>query len=135
MNYPMREADFVKVAKALADPTRYRMLQELRRAAELTCSCMCSRFPLSQPTISHHIKTLEEAGLITVRREGQFHVLCVNEPLLRAFTADLSPSGETDHPGVMKPAAARASGAPKAPARTSAKPAAGRKPKSRKALS
>lgn len=85
----MREADFVKVAKALADPTRYRMLQELRRAEELTCSCMCNRFSLSQPTISHHIKTLEESGLITIRRQGQFHILKVNEALLKAFVSDL----------------------------------------------
>lgn len=101
----MREADFVKVAKALADPTRYRMLQELRRAAELTCSCMCNRFPLSQPTISHHIKTLEEAGLITVRREGQYHVLCVNEELLRAFVDDLNPSETPREVQISHPAA------------------------------
>lgn len=86
----MLEADLVKVAKALADPTRYRMLQELRRAGELTCSCLCDRFPLSQPTISHHIKTLEEAGLLRVRKDGPFHVLTVNEALLASFVKDLA---------------------------------------------
>lgn len=89
----MLEADFVKVAKALSDPTRYRMLQELRRAGELTCSCMCKCFPLSQPTISHHIKTLEEAGLISTRKDGPYHVLTVNETLLAAFTKDLAEPG------------------------------------------
>lgn len=98
----MLEADFVKVAKALADPTRYRMLQDLRRAGELTCSCMCNRFPLSQPTISHHIKTLEEAGLIQIRKDGPYHVLTVNETLLTAFTRDLAEPGG-------RPAAAPAS--------------------------
>ncbi|MCC6676042.1 MAG: helix-turn-helix transcriptional regulator [Phycisphaerales bacterium] len=94
----MLEADFVKVAKALADPTRYRMLQELRRAGELTCSCMCKCFPLSQPTISHHIKTLEEAGLISTRKDGPYHVLTVNETLLAAFTKDLSEPGPEARP-------------------------------------
>jgi len=90
----MQEADFVKVAKALADPTRYRMLRELRDAGELTCSCMCDRFSLKQPTISHHIKTLEEAGLISIRKDGPYHVLTVNEALLSAFTRDLAtPNG------------------------------------------
>lgn len=89
----MLEADFVKVAKALSDPTRYRMLQELRRAGERTCSCMCKCFPLSQPTISHHIKTLEEAGLISTRKDGPYHVLTVNEDLLTAFTRALSEPG------------------------------------------
>lgn len=86
----MQEADFVKVAKALADPTRYRMLQEIRRGGERTCSCLCKCFPLSQPTISHHIKTLEEAGLISIRKDGPFHVLTANEELLAAFTGALA---------------------------------------------
>lgn len=82
----MRDADFVKVAKALADPTRFRMLQEIRSKGSLNCSQVCNCFPLSQPTISHHIKTLEAAGLITVRKEGQYHVLTACEARLSAFT-------------------------------------------------
>jgi DNA-binding transcriptional ArsR family regulator len=89
----MRDAPFVKIAKALADPTRHRMLRELRAKGELTCSGVCECFDLSQPTISHHIKTLEEAGLITVRRRGQFHVLTANEETLAAFASDLIPNG------------------------------------------
>ncbi len=82
----MRDADFVKVAKALADPTRFRMLQEIRGKGSLNCSQICGCFPLSQPTISHHVKTLESAGLITVRKEGQYHVLTACEARLAAFT-------------------------------------------------
>ncbi len=55
--------DFVKIAKALADPTRHRMLQEIRAKGELTCSQVCECFHQSQPTISHHVKTLEAAGV------------------------------------------------------------------------
>jgi DNA-binding transcriptional ArsR family regulator len=88
----MRDEPFVKIAKALADPTRHQMLRELRAAGELTCSAVCERFALAQPTISHHIKTLEEAGLIRVRRQGQFHVLTVDEKLLSEFARDLAPA-------------------------------------------
>jgi ArsR family transcriptional regulator len=87
----MRDADFVKIAKALADATRHRMLLELRAAGELTCSQICEKFPQSQPTISHHIKALAEAGLVKCRKEGQFHVISVDEELLSAFAADLTP--------------------------------------------
>ena len=89
----MRDEPFVKIAKALADPTRHQMLRELRAAGELTCSDVCERFPLSQPTISHHIKTLEEAGLIRVRRQGQFHILTVDEKTITEFARDLMPAG------------------------------------------
>lgn len=85
----MRDSQFVKVAKALADPTRLRMLQEIRVQQELTCSQVCERFDLSQPTISHHIKTLIEAGLLTCRKMGQFHVLAVDEQVLAGFAAEL----------------------------------------------
>ena len=87
----MRDAEFVKIAKALADATRHRMLLELRTAGELTCSQICEKFPLSQPTISHHIKTLAEAGLVNCRKEGQFHVISVVEDVLASFAADIAP--------------------------------------------
>src|SRR3954463_9572293 len=87
----MRDPEFVKIAKALADATRHRMLLEIRGAGELTCSQICEKFPQSQPTISHHIKTLAEAGLVKCRREGQFHVISVDEDLLGEFAADLNP--------------------------------------------
>jgi ArsR family transcriptional regulator, arsenate/arsenite/antimonite-responsive transcriptional repressor len=87
----MRDSQFVKIAKALADPTRHKLLQAVRAKGELTCSDICERFPLSQPTISHHIKTLAEAGLIHLRREGQFHVLTAVEAVLSEFAAHLAP--------------------------------------------
>ena len=90
---PMAESEFVKVAKALADPTRHEMVRALREHGELNCSAMCKLFPLSQPTISHHIKMLESAGLISVRREGQFHVLSLNASVVQTFVAELTGAG------------------------------------------
>lgn len=115
----MRDADFVKVAKALADPTRFRMLQEIRGKGSLNCSQICGCFPLSQPTISHHIKTLEAAGLITVRKEGQYHVLNACEVRLAAFTGAIegvelvTPNAPQTEPG-EKPEKARKAKAPAA---------------------
>lgn len=104
----MRDAEIVKIAKALADPTRLKMLQEIRDAGRLTCSQVCEKFTQSQPTISHHIKTLEGSGLIAVERQGQFHVLSVNEGLMAEFAAVLG-GGAAATGGSRKKAAKPAS--------------------------
>jgi ArsR family transcriptional regulator len=61
----------VDVLKALADPTRLRMVGVLRRAAEPVCICdFTAAFNLTQPTISHHMGKLRDAGLVEVTRRG-----------------------------------------------------------------
>jgi ArsR family transcriptional regulator len=67
------------------------MLSEIREHGELNCSQICERFALSQPTISHHIKTLAEAGILRMRKEGQYHVLSVDESMLSQFAAHIAP--------------------------------------------
>lgn len=83
----MTSEEFVAIAKALADPTRVKILQEIRTGddASMCCSEVCECFDLSQPTISHHVGTLEAAGLLKVKRLGQYRVLAVNEKLLGEF--------------------------------------------------
>jgi DNA-binding transcriptional ArsR family regulator len=61
----------IRVLKALAEPRRLHMIQELAAAGELTCGQIGARLPLAQPTISHHLKVLNDAGLLVVRREAQ----------------------------------------------------------------
>src|SRR5689334_7234016 len=87
----MRDADFVKIAKALADPTRHKILEKIRAAGSMTCSEVCDMSPRSQPTISHHLKTLHEAGLIKVRKAGLSHILTANETVFKGFAARLAP--------------------------------------------
>jgi ArsR family transcriptional regulator len=65
-----RHADIALSFKALGDPTRLAMLQMILEREEL-CACEIEpSFDLSQPTISHHLKQLREAGLITGERRG-----------------------------------------------------------------
>lgn len=87
----MRDEQFVKIAKALADPTRHRILRAIRESGELNCSQIWQRFGLSQPTISHHIRTLVEAGLVCCRREGTYHVMKADEAALEAFARSVAP--------------------------------------------
>jgi DNA-binding transcriptional ArsR family regulator len=61
--------DQTSVFRALADPTRRQILQDLREG-ELTAGDIASRFPISGPSISRHLTVLKSAGLITERRES-----------------------------------------------------------------
>jgi len=57
--------------KALGDPTRLRMLDLLAQQPEPLCVCdLTPRFSQNQPTISHHLKLLREAGLIAGEKQG-----------------------------------------------------------------
>ena len=61
----------VEVLKALADPTRLQMIGILKNSAEPICICdFTAAFDLSQPTISHHMAKLREAGLVDVSKAG-----------------------------------------------------------------
>lgn len=56
--------------KALAHPVRLRMVEMIRERGEV-CACEFEgHFDLTQPTLSHHLKALREAGLVASRREG-----------------------------------------------------------------
>lgn len=66
-----RQERLVQAFKALADPTRLEILRLLRAQAGPTCACdIVDHFDLAQPTISHHLKVLRDAGLLTQSRIG-----------------------------------------------------------------
>jgi ArsR family transcriptional regulator, arsenate/arsenite/antimonite-responsive transcriptional repressor len=56
--------------KALADPTRVAIVNSLSAADEVCVCNLTETFDLSQPTISHHLKILREAGLVESTRRG-----------------------------------------------------------------
>jgi ArsR family transcriptional regulator len=73
--YPDVERDratrMAGVAKALGDPVRVQLIDVLRRHAGKVCVCeLVPLFDLSQPTVSHHLKVLRQAGLVGAERQG-----------------------------------------------------------------
>src|ERR1700727_2426897 len=75
VGYPDVEGDqairMAEVAKALADPVRVQLVDVLRKHAGKVCVCeLVPLFDLSQPTVSHHLKVLREAGLVGSERRG-----------------------------------------------------------------
>jgi ArsR family transcriptional regulator len=80
----MNDRQLVKILKALADPTRFALVQAMDRApkGELSCGQLTELFDLAQPTISHHLKILGDAGLVHVRTDGQHHFFSIDRVAL-----------------------------------------------------
>lgn len=72
--------------KALADPHRFHLVEQIANAGcPLGCAQARASLAISPATLSHHIKELETAGIITVRREGKFHFLSLRAGVLEAL--------------------------------------------------
>jgi DNA-binding transcriptional ArsR family regulator len=72
--------------KALADPTRVRILNLLARNPEPICVCdIVAQFPLGQPAISHHLKILRETCFVHAERRGTFMHYSINRNCLNEF--------------------------------------------------
>ncbi len=74
---------------ALADPTRLRIVNLLARHEAL---CVCeieAAFDLGQPTISHHLRILRDAGIVKVERHGTWAYYSLHRPALKGVVGDL----------------------------------------------
>jgi ArsR family transcriptional regulator len=79
------------VAKALGDPIRMQLVDVLRKHAGKVCVCeLVPLFDLSQPTVSHHLKVLREAGIVGSERNGLWAYYYVNPEALEELGAWLS---------------------------------------------
>lgn len=85
----MDTKSLVKIAKALSDPNRLRLLQEISQASQVACAELFEVAPLSQPSMSHHIKALVDAGLVESRKEGRCVHLSVNPEKLKELESFL----------------------------------------------
>lgn len=78
------------IFKALADPHRFQLLLQISKAGcPLGCSQALATLPISAATLSHHIKELETAGLIDIRREGKFAYLSLRPGVLESVAVSL----------------------------------------------
>jgi ArsR family transcriptional regulator len=93
--YPDIERDqavqMATVAKALGDPVRLQLVDVLRQHAGKVCVCeLVPLFDLSQPTVSHHLKVLRDAGIVGSERVGLWAYYFVIPDALKELSAWLS---------------------------------------------
>jgi ArsR family transcriptional regulator len=68
----MERSQIEKISKALGDQTRLKIFEAISGGKCITCGEIVSMRGVTPATVSHHLKILNEAGLIACRREGQF---------------------------------------------------------------
>ncbi|MFL5907616.1 MAG: ArsR/SmtB family transcription factor [Solirubrobacterales bacterium] len=79
------------VSKALGDPIRMQLVDVLRKHAGKVCVCeLVPLFDLSQPTVSHHLKVLRQAGIVGSERRGLWAYYYVNPESLEELSTWLS---------------------------------------------
>ena len=86
-----RALRMAEVAKALGDPIRLQLVDVLRKHAGKVCVCeLVPLFDISQPTLSHHLKKLREAGIVDSERRGLWAYYYVVPDALEELTTWLS---------------------------------------------
>lgn len=86
----MDTKSLVKMAKSLSDPHRLRILQEIARGTKMGCADLFEFVPISQPSMSQHLKVLVDAGLVESHKEGRNMYLAVNPAKLQELESYLS---------------------------------------------
>jgi len=86
----MPQRQFRAINKAISDPQRYQILQFIAGKTRCTCADLRERCPITAATLSHHLKELESAGLITIARRGKFAHPSFRREVWKTYLAQLS---------------------------------------------
>lgn len=85
----LSKGQFDRIAKALADPRRFALLEAIASRDEYPCQRLCRDFPVTKATISHHLKELVRAGLVQGERHGVYIKYRARPDVLAAYSAEL----------------------------------------------
>jgi DNA-binding transcriptional ArsR family regulator len=99
-----------EIFKALSDPIRWDIVLQMASVDELACVALEDTLPVSKPTISYHIKTLYQAGLINVRKSGRNYFYSLRREVLHRLLDDLrelAPASDEDELAPSGPAGER----------------------------
>jgi ArsR family transcriptional regulator len=80
--------EFIKVMKALSDPNRVRLLKMLQKREMCVCEIQAA-LGIAQPTASKHLKILEDAGLVSRRKEGLWAYYSLTDGSRSPYAASL----------------------------------------------
>ena len=85
----LHQGQFERIAKALSDPRRFALLEQISAGKECPQANLCRMFPVTKATISHHLKELVQAGLVEAEKEGQYAHYRVCREVLKAYSDEL----------------------------------------------
>ncbi len=97
--FTLKENKIARYAKALAHPARVAILKLLIRKQACICGDIVDELPLSQSTVSQHLKELKEVGLIKGDIEGKTVCYCIDEKEWAIAETYLSQLFRSYHPG------------------------------------
>jgi ArsR family transcriptional regulator len=79
------QQQFDAIGRAISDPRRYAILHQIAAEPGLACGALEAHQHISAPTISHHLKELQEAGLIDIAREGRTASLFLRREVWKSY--------------------------------------------------
>ncbi|MBL8232854.1 MAG: helix-turn-helix transcriptional regulator [Bryobacterales bacterium] len=85
----MDTSQFERISKALADPTRFAMLERIAAVDQIACMDLAEHCSVTPATTSHHLKELVSAGLIDARREAKFMIHTLRRDVWRGYLTEL----------------------------------------------
>jgi DNA-binding transcriptional ArsR family regulator len=71
----LNQDELLRISRAISDTTRYALLEKIYFDQEITVGELCAESSVSVATVAHHIKILNDASLIQVRRQGRYRLL------------------------------------------------------------
>lgn len=86
----LTDRQIVLISRALADPRRYKIFQQIAAGECTACADLRAEQPVTAATLSHHVKELETAGLIQIARQGKFANFTVQRDVLHAYLDHLA---------------------------------------------
>ena len=89
----MNRAQIEKISKALGDETRFRIYEAISSGGNVTCGDIVELEGVTPATVTHHLKVLNDAGLIACRREGQFVRSCAVPKTIAEYANALATMG------------------------------------------
>lgn len=85
--YTMDYQNYVQILKAMADPNRLKIIDLLSCGSLCACDIL-EHFNFSQPTLSHHMKVLQNAGIVSARKDGKWQHYTLNDDFITSFKKD-----------------------------------------------
>ena len=80
----MKYQDYALIFKALSDTTRVEIIDMLKSGTMCGCKIL-EKFKITQPTLSYHMKSLVESGLVAVKKEGVWNYYSINDDVLESI--------------------------------------------------